>query len=83
MLMRKHVDKRHFVVRGLGMHYFDAMIYNYSLYVLNDTSSSYILLSIVFTKELGLKFNLTSNAKYKVVNGTMRTFASVMDKQVL
>ena len=63
--------------------YFDISLDNYRVYALNYTGSTFTLVSSALAKELGLRINPTGKARFKVVDGAVRSFVGTLDEQVI
>ena len=55
--LSERVDKRHLTRMTPMAKYFDVSLDNYRVYALNDTGSTFTLLSSALTKELGMRIN--------------------------
>ena len=77
--MRVRVDKRHLISCAAHVQCFDVALDNYHLFMLNDTGSSYILISLALAQELGLRINKRKKT-FKVVDSEPKAFLRFLDE---
>ena len=81
--LSERVDKRHLTRMTPMAQYFDVSLDNYRVYALNDTGSTFTLVSSALAKELGLRINPAGKARFKVVDGAVKSFVGTLDEQVI
>ena len=77
--MNERVEKYHLIRHAAHMQYLNVVLDNDHLFVLNDTGSSYALISSALVQKLGLRINKRKRT-FKVVDSNPKAFVGFLDE---